>query len=255
MRWRAWPFLAALAVALTAGGSAFAQEDARSRIVAAAFAAPTRDYGHDVLGGLPGYRALRITMRAGQGGQGGPSRDVPDGEFIIRLPDTHVFEDIAPRLWDIDGDGDPEVAVVLSSMTRGAALAVFDETGLIDATPHIGRAHRWLAPVGAADLDGDGHVEIAYIDRPHLAKRLRIWRFTDGRLSHVADREGLTNHRIGWPHIPGGIRFCGTVPEAITANAGWTRIVATTLRDGAPQGRDIGPYTGPDSLNAALTCS
>ena len=37
-----------------------------------------------------------------------------------------------------------------------------------------------LAPLGAADLDGDGKIELAYIDRPHLAKILRIWRFDDG---------------------------------------------------------------------------
>jgi hypothetical protein len=55
-------------------------------------------------------------------------------------------------------------------------LTPWPDVRLLAATPHIGSANRWLAPIGAADLDGDGRVEIAYVDRPHLARTLRIWR-------------------------------------------------------------------------------
>jgi hypothetical protein len=44
------------------------------------------------------------------------------------------------------------------------------------STPWIGQRFRWLAPVAAADLDGDGAMELAYVDRPHLARTLRVWR-------------------------------------------------------------------------------
>jgi len=59
--------------------------------------------------------------------------------------------------------------------------------------------------VGAADLDGDGFVEVAFIDRPHLAKVLRVWRYVDGDFAEVAVMDGVTNHRIGEPDIAGGI--------------------------------------------------
>ena len=45
-----------------------------------------------------------------------------------------------------------------------------------------------------SDMDGDGNPEVivvAYIDRLHLAKTLRIWRFVAGELIHVADLGGL----------------------------------------------------------------
>ena len=95
---------------------------------------------------------------------------------------------------------------------------------------------------------------IAYVDRPHLARTLRIWRFVNNTLTHVADQPGLTNHRIGEDHISGGIRTCNGQPEVITANADWTRLVASTLSNGRITIRDIGPHTGPASFSAALAC-
>ena len=144
--------------------------------------------------------------------------------------------------------------VIETDMAAGAALAMYGVSGKIAETPHIGQSNRWLAPLGAADLDGDGHVEIAYIDRPHLAKTLRVWRFHDGKLVPVADLPGLTNHRIGQDFISGGIRTCGPTPEIITANADWSRIMATKLTSRGLGTRDIGPFTGPGSLETALIC-
>ena len=75
---------------------------------------------------------------------------------------------------------------------------------MIAATPYIGTRFRWLAPLVAADLDGDGWIEIAYIDRPHLAMVLRVWRFENGVLHPVAEASGLTNHQFGADVIEGG---------------------------------------------------
>lgn len=206
----------------------------------AQFSEPTARYAHAVLGDAVEYGALEI--KSG------------NRHITIRLPESHVFEDLKPRLADVDFDGDNEVIVVETDMSRGAALAVYDETGKLAETPHIGRPHRWLAPLGAADLDGDGHVEIAYIDRPHLAKTLRIWRFENNTLTEIATAPGLTNHRIGDDFIQGGIRDCGEGSEILTADASWRNIIATRLSESALQSRILAPYTGRESLAGALIC-
>ena len=200
-------------------------------------------YGHAVLGATPEWDLLRVTWGS-------------DGRVSEFRQDAHVFEDIAPRVVDLDGDNRPEIIVVQSSFSQGARLVVLRTTDGLSATatPYIGQRNRWLAPIGAADLDEDGKAEIAYIDRPHLAKQLRIWRFADGALSPVADLDGLTNHRIGWDFIAGGVRTCGTRPELILASADWSRVVAASLTKGRIATRDLGPYRGPPSLTKARTC-
>ncbi|SHE41614.1 Repeat domain-containing protein [Litoreibacter ascidiaceicola] len=233
---RAW-----LAACLIAGGAA-----AADTIVEARYAEPTSRYAHGILGDAIEWGALELLVED----------SAHKTKRIIRLPKDRVFEDVAPRLADVDGDGKPEVVVVETQVNTGAQLAIYDETGKkIAATPHIGRANRWLAPVGVADLDGDGQIELAYIDRPHLAKILRIWRYRDGALEHVADQPGLTNHRIGERDIGGGLRLCGGTPEMITASADWRRVIATRFDGTSFTMRDLGPHKDRQSLTAALGCS
>lgn len=220
---------------------AWAGAAASQQINRADYAAPTTRYAHGVLGDAVEWGALRLVLSDGR-------------RITFTLPETLVFEDITPRLADLDGDGTPEVIVVESSLTTGARLAVWGPSGRIAATPHIGTRNRWLAPVGAADLDGDGRVELAYVDRPHLAKQLRIWRFDAGTLSHVADAEGLTNHKIGWDFIPGGIRDCGTGPQIITADAGWINVMASRFDGARLTSQVLAPYSAPRDLDTALDC-
>ena len=218
-------------------------------ITAAEYAEPTTRYDHAVLGDNAEWGALVLTLDACPDCAAKDSRSV-----TIRLPDFRVFEDIAPRLLDLDNDGLPEVVVIESDLAKGSRLAVYDETGAIAATPFIGNSNRWLAPLGAADLDGDGLTELAYVDRPHLAKILRVWRYENQRLTEIAELPGLTNHRIGEPFISGGIRDCGAGPELITADANWRQIMATRLRGGTLSSEPIAPFGGPASFTAALTC-
>jgi hypothetical protein len=228
--------------ALLMGCAAFLMAGkAKAEIVSASYGAPTTRYAHGVLGDAIEYGTLEMQMSDGRA-------------LRLTLPEDRVFEDLSPRLVDLDGDGDGELITIESSIHEGARLAVYDETGLVAATPFIGRSNRWLAPLGAADLDGDGKVELAYIDRPHLAKTLRIWRFDDGRLVHVADKTGLTNHRIGEDFISGGIRDCGQGPEIVTVNSDWGRVMLSTLSGRKVTSRDAGPFRGRQSLANAVAC-
>ncbi|MDC0738203.1 VCBS repeat-containing protein [Cognatishimia sp. SS12] len=215
---------------------------AAAEIASARFTDPTTRYAHGVLGDAIEWGALEMRLTTGK-------------RLRVVLPQSRVFEDLEPRLLDVDGDGAAEVVVVESSQTQGARLSIYDEGGLVAATPFIGQRNRWLAPVGAADLDGDGAVELAYVDRPHLAKTLRIWRFQQGALQEVGQATGVTNHRIGEDFISGGIRHCaGRAPEMITANANWTEIIATRFDGNATDSRAIAPFAGPESFAAALAC-
>ncbi|MCB1338717.1 MAG: VCBS repeat-containing protein [Maritimibacter sp.] len=208
-------------------------------IAAATYAEPTGRYDHGVLGDAVEWGALRL--------------DLVDGTSrLIRLGETRVFEDIAPRLIR-DADGAALAMVVESDLAKGARLALYDAAGPVAATPFIGQSHRWLAPVGAGDLDGDGRIEIAYVDRPHLARTLRIWRFDGGALTEVAAYAGVTNHQIGWDFIAGGLRDCGAGPEMVLASADWTRLLALRFDGQAFASADLGPWSRPAS-EAALAC-
>ncbi len=210
-------------------------------IVSAEYADPTTRYPHGVLGDKIEHGALILRTDRGQ-------------SLRIVQPQTRVFEDTEPRLIDLDGDDAPEVVVVESHVSRGARLAVYGLSGLIAANDYIGLRNRWLAPIGAADLDGDGVTEIAFIDRPHLAMTLRVLRFENGALSPVASLEGFSNHRIGETDIGGGIRDCGEGPEMIVASADWTTLQAVTLEGGTLIAREIGPHEDRSSFAQALAC-
>ncbi len=219
-------------------------------VVAARYFGATTVYGHGVLGDGVEGEGLLVRYDAGD-------RVICD---TVEAGPDRVFEDTSPRLADLDGDGVNEVIAVASHASFGARLEVYGypELGqdfqLLAHTPYIGTSFRWLAPLGAADLDGDGHMEIAFIDRPHLAKTLRIWRYRDGGLEEVTAQQGFSNHKIGWPFISGGIRDCGAGPEMILATGNWFRVIAARLQGDVVTVRDLSAFTGPDSLDAAMVC-
>lgn len=79
---------------------------------------------------------------------------------------------------DVDRDGRAEVIAVSAHPDLGARLEVWGSPNgagdgprhafqLFAVTPYIGTCFRRLAPAGVAGFDGDGRVDIAYVDRPH----------------------------------------------------------------------------------------
>lgn len=221
----------------------FASPAVAEGIASARFDAPTTRYAHGVLGDAIEWGALEMTGISGK-------------VYRLILPENRVFEDTEPRVVDVDGDGAAEVVVVESDVSRGARLSVYDPDGLVAANQFIGRPNRWLAPVGlgAADLDGDGQVEFAYVDRPHLAKTLLIFRQDGARLMQVGALRGYTNHRIGEADIAGGIRNCGQGAELIVATADWSHVVAVSFDGSALSARELAVHQGRATFREAMAC-
>lgn len=192
-------------IRLAAALAFWAAPVAAETILSADYAGPTDRYAHGVLGDAIEWSELRI---------------VTDRQtYRFSLPTDRVFEDLAPRLADIDNDGGPEVIVVEAQATCcGCQYVVLPRSC------------------------------------PYLAKTLRIWRFKDGELVEVAAGSGLTNHRIGEDFISGGLRDCGQGPQMVTADANWSRVVATRLIDGQLQAVDLGAYVDRGSFATALAC-
>ncbi len=149
---------------------------------------PTTRYDHGVLGDAIEAGGLRLSL--------------PEGQLLdFKLGTDEVFEDRYVRFWDVDGAGHDELVVVKSGRRSGARLAAYQVRGggisLMAEGPAIGQAYRWLNPVGAADFDGDGNIEVAAVITPHLGALLRLYRLAGNRLIPVHEARGFSNHAIG----------------------------------------------------------
>lgn len=161
-------------------------------IVKAMLSCATERYAHGVLGDAIEAGCLVV-------------EDDEGSVFKLELPESQVFEDLIPRIADVNADGQNDVVVVRSEQGLGAALAVYNlqlnnstkQLKLLVDTPSIGTGNRWLAPVGIADFTGDGTVDIAYIQTPHIGGILRVWSFVEGDFIEIAQSRGFSNHRIG----------------------------------------------------------
>ncbi|MEL6965648.1 MAG: VCBS repeat-containing protein, partial [Pseudomonadota bacterium] len=171
-----------------------------------------------------------------------------------------VFEDIGPRLADLNLDGVHEVITVAAHQSFGARLEVYGYPGLgqdfqlISHTPYIGTPYRWLAPIGVADFNNDGRPDIAYVETPHLGKTLKIVTPKGGDLVEIASSYGFSNHRIGEAFISGGVKDCGHGPEMVLADDTWRYVVAVRLEGTEIVSRNIGALTTIESLETALAC-
>lgn len=157
-------------------------------IARAWLAGPTEIYDHGVLGDRIEASRLRVVTDDGR-------------DLGIEAGPNHVFEDLWPRLADIDDDGRDELLVVRSSLTRGAALAVYEvrdgALAFLAQNRPIGSAHRWLNPVGTGDFDGDGVTDLAFVATPHTAGRLRIYRLGSRVLRRTGETAGYSTHALG----------------------------------------------------------
>lgn len=120
-------------------------------------------------------------------------------DFVLR--EDSVFEDLTPRLMDVDHDGRDEILVVRSHQEAGASLLLLGIRGnrlvRLAESQAIGTPNRWINPIGAADFDGDGRVEIAAVETPHIGGHLLIYEIEGRRLQEVARYAGYSNHILG----------------------------------------------------------
>lgn len=150
---------------------------------------PTTRYDHAVLG--DGIEAGSLV-----------ARDAAGQLHELVLPESHVFEDITPRIADLDGDGRNEIVAIRSSLARGGAVAVYGlrdgELKLLDASAEIGRSRRWLNVAGIAGYHGAGRPVVAWVETPHIGGTLKMATFENGRLKRFGkNRTGFSNHFIG----------------------------------------------------------
>jgi hypothetical protein len=157
-------------------------------IAVAWLAGPTDRYRHGVLG--DDLEAMRLVVKTRSGKR-----------LQVDLPPRRVFEDLEPRLADVDGNGRDEIIVVESDTKLGASLALY---GIVDgqlkriaATSFLGQPYRWLNPLGVGDFDGSGKLDIALVATPHIGGKLRIYRFENSNLSLFAEYPGISTHRMG----------------------------------------------------------
>ncbi|MEM0900115.1 MAG: hypothetical protein AAGI92_09220 [Pseudomonadota bacterium] len=149
------------------------------------YARPTQRYQHCILGDC--IEGGSLVVENGNGEQ-----------FEFVLPQNQVFEDLTPRLADLDGDPETtEVVTIRASTTRGAAVVIY---GLIDgvireiaASSENGRPNRWLAIAAIVDQT------IYFVRTPHIGGRFSSVELGSGGIVREANDVYLdvSNHLIG----------------------------------------------------------
>ena len=153
----------------------------------AQYAMPSGNYKHGILGDEIEAKQLVVVV---------------DSVFYAhKLSKDFVFEDIRPRLYDVDGDSKLEFITIRSNVSKGAGIAIYKiiDEQLVEyaQVPEIGTSHRWLNIVAINDLDNDGVVELVWIETPHIGGILKVAKIKAGTLEVLTERAQYSNHAIG----------------------------------------------------------
>lgn len=154
---------------------------------------PTLRYPHKALGSATHAGTLHVLLAG----------DAKPKERVYNLPLHKVFEDLTARLVDLDGDGRDEIIVIESDAARGSATVVLGQraNSIVELarSPYAGSTFLWLNPVGVADFDGDGQLDIASVITPHIGGTLTLYHYKPPKLEPFARTMDTSNHRMGDP--------------------------------------------------------
>lgn len=153
----------------------------------AQYAMPTTKYQHGIMGDQ--IEAEQIIV-------------VEDGVFYdLVLDESYVFEDIRPRIYDVDNDNLPEYITIRTHVQRGAAIAIYKvingQLTALSNIDEIGIPNRWLNIAIIDDLDNDGAVEIAWVETPHIGGKLKVASIENGNIVIKDEVQQYSNHAIG----------------------------------------------------------
>ena len=153
----------------------------------AQYAMPTDKYEHGILGDKIEAEQLVVVV---------------DSIFCEhKLSGDYVFEDIRPRLYDLDGDSTLEFITIRTNVHNGAGITIYKivEEQLVEYAylPEIGTSSRWLNVVTINDLDNDGVVELVWIETPHIGGILKVAKIEAGVLQVLSERAQYSNHAVG----------------------------------------------------------
>lgn len=159
----------------------------KNSTVYAQYAQPTTRYRHGILGdSIEAEQLVVVRDRVA---------------YTHTLSDQYVFEDIKPRLFDVDNDEELEIITIRTHVTKGAGIMIYK---IIDNVltefawvEEIGLANRWLNIVASYDLDNDGTIELAWIQTPHIGGILKVANIKAGKLEVLSELSGYSNHSIG----------------------------------------------------------
>ncbi len=161
---------------------------AAETITDARYTTPVKRYGHFALGQPHEYARLTATTSSGR-------------VLSFELPEDEVFEDLQPRLIKLAVNEAEEMLTIVSQRDSGARLVLIklqgDHLAISAQSPAIGKAMRWLNPVGVVDFDGNGQAEIAAVITPHLAGPLKVYQRNGKHLTEIAALPGFSNHVYG----------------------------------------------------------
>ncbi|MEL7123748.1 MAG: VCBS repeat-containing protein [Bacteroidota bacterium] len=155
--------------------------------VFAQYTDPTDRYAHGILGDR--IEAARLVV-------------VVDGQFYEHLLDEqYVFEDIRPRIYDIDQDGVLEFITIRAQVNNGGGIAIYkvinNQLTEYAYVEEIGRRNRWLNIAAIDDLDKDGTIDLAWVQTPHIGGILKVAPFQEGELTPITEISQYSNHAIG----------------------------------------------------------
>jgi hypothetical protein len=157
---------------------------------------PTLRYPHRALGSPTHAASVHALVRSRSGAWQAVEH---------RLPLHRVYEDRVPRIVDIDRDGSEEIVLVEADALRGASLVVLGIEHAADGpalserarSAFTGSPFRWLNPVGVADFDADGQLDLAMVLTPHIGGELQLLHYRPPLLVPYARALDVSNHRMG----------------------------------------------------------